>query len=183
MTAKDSRETLERPPTPMSLAPSPLELARMYADIALGYHRRLPGIEDRLDRVLEAVKLIRLEQTLSPVTPSGPKRTTSGQMAAVVPPPVPPIELKDYVTVSKTGSHVSLETERLEALERRIREQDAREEGMRLAAEQAALEADAVARDADRREDRWRNRITLALAIVIPSISATVYVLTHVFHL
>lgn len=167
---------------------APGDLARAYADIATGYHSRLPGIEERLDELhgnflaahSVASAALRQSRELSlrledvAVAVKAKRSFSSGQMAAVsIPPPSPPIEIR--AKRSPTGSQWVVDAEELEKLKAKIAEKEAEERGAKEAL--AQKEAQEVLDNARRKE--VRDRVLFAVAILAPLATALAYALGH----
>jgi len=174
------------PPPVFPLVPD--DLARAYADVALGYNKRLPEIEAKIDGLeghflaahgLAAAALqqsrenaLRIEDIAAAV--KAKPKFSSGQMAAVsVPPPSPPIEIRARRT--PTGSQWIVDGEELEKLKLKISEKEAEERGAKEAL--AQKEAQELLDNARRKERR--DRILFAVAVLTPIVSAAVYSLGH----
>lgn len=152
----------------MALPLAPPDLARAYADVAFGYHKRLPELEERIDKAhgvaiaAHAVNtdtqiiLQRLVARVEDVAlATKAKRTTSGQMAAVsVPPSSGPIVLPK-TTPSKTGSHQIVPTDEFNELVAKLREKDAEDRGRALAQAQERADAEWEMKISKARFEKW----------------------------
>ncbi len=159
-------------PGPRPIVPE--DLARYYADVAIGYNRRLPAIEQEqrdARAFLEALNrsisnlTIRLEDIARAVK-AAPRSTVSGQMPAVTALSVPPVPLEQHLkgTATMTGSQILIPVEELRKLEAEIREQQAEERG----AKEALAEADAAAERAERKEKAFREKVMVVVGVGVP---------------
>ena len=193
MTAKEEKDD-----NPGTIPLAPENLARAYADVAMGFNRRLPELERkvenanaRLDHVhgitlashgLISSLTMRVEDIASKV---GATRTTSPSAFPLAYSPPEPLEI--HTVSSKTGSHQLIEHEELERLRVKWMEKEAEERGAKQAladlqtqqafAEQqrAANEASDLARSKDRRE-----KLTLALTILVAVFTLAGWAFGHI---
>ncbi len=168
------------------LAPS--DLARAYADMSIGYHKRLPAIEARIEKMEEKVDTVhgialashgllsrlalRVEEIGSAVR--APRTFSSGSFPAVsVPVPSMPLEIRTQA--SKTGAHQLIENEEIARLKAMFAEKEAEERGAKEAL--AQLQMDEALRES--RSKATRDRWAFALAIGVAICSAVAWAIGH----
>ena len=163
-TRDERREESPIPPDPSALLPH-------YADIALGYHRTLPAIQEEqraLRTITESHHVIlsnitmRLEDIAVAVKARPqPARTRSGQMAAVSQPqpPMPIVEPEPLViktSRSPTGHHKQIEDAEVDRIQEKWRESELKAQWAKEMADAARVEA-AEAREREKTTlDRWK---------------------------
>lgn len=168
----------EEHPEVAPLAPEDKDIARAYADIAMGYNKRLPELEKKVQQLLErhettsAIAIssqglvsqlaLRVEDIALRVR--APRTYSSGSMAAVsAAPPAPPLEIK--TGASKTGSHATIEFEELDRLKAKWAEKEAEERGAKE--EAARLQAELLYEQAMSKANREKWGFILAVAVAL----------------
>jgi hypothetical protein len=173
----------EAPDSPTPLAPTtPSEIARAYADLAMDLHRRIPEIERRQElqgaRVEEAygvalashglLSQLRLRVEEIAATVRAKRTLSSGAMAAVNAasgPPSAPERLEIRTSATKTGRHMIVDSDELEAIKAKFAEKDAMERGAKEALAQVLLEESHREALADSQRKRVAFWVLLATAI------------------
>jgi phage shock protein A len=159
-------------PTPLA----PEDLARGYADVAFGYHKRLPALEASIEEVrsiaiashgMHARLAQRIEDVASAVK-AGPPTTVPTVTTE------PPFELRYHATA--TGSHVTIEVNELERMKTKFAEREAEERG----AKEALAELHATEERRAKQAKETREKVTLVLALVLAVCSAAAWALGHV---
>jgi hypothetical protein len=166
--------TAQKDPFPLA----PPNLAAAYADIAAGYHKRLPELRDEVDRIhgitLAAHGLASsIDQRLRVVegrvediaVATRAKRRTSGEMQRVsLPPPAPPLDLRPRAT--DTGHNIVIPREEFDELVQKIRDREAAERGAKETLELVQKEHDQRMAEEKATRDLWTFRIGMTVAVL-----------------
>lgn len=158
-------EPVTDPPLPMA----PHDLARAYAEIAFGYHQRLPKLEARADRFERRME--HAQERLDAIC-----EAVKAKPRPIIPPASmrhPSIDV-DY-EVSPTGTHAKVSLEELDRLRAKMDEREARERGAREALD--ALRAEQ--KEAREIEQSRRGRWTFIILVLGTLASAGAYALGH----
>lgn len=158
---------------------APENLLRAYANIAHGYHQAIPLLREDVDRVegialashgiaseaLKELKVLRIRQEEIAVAVKA-KRTNSGTLRISLPPPTPPLNLREHIDRSPTGHHFTVDIEKFAALEQKVRDREISDRAkaekiMEIQTEQIAAEA---ANDAWRK--KWTFRAFIAFGVI-----------------
>lgn len=158
-------------PTPLA----PENLARGYADIAMGYHRSLPELKMQIKELSERIDTVhgiaiashglhsrnasRIEDIAVKVN-AGPRSFSSGSFAAVS---VPPKPLEIRTRASQTGNHVVVDNDEIEKIKTKFAEMEAEKRGATEALQALQIEEDARIK----RENNTRNRWAFVIMIVL----------------
>lgn len=166
---------------------APEDLARAYADVAMGYNRRLPELQrqhlklgERVDTVhgiaiashgLISKLALRVEEIALAV--KAPRTYSSGSFPAVTAPALP---LEIRTKASKTGSHYLIDNDELDRLKAKFAEKEAEERGAKEALQQ--LQAAEEIRES--RAKSTRERWAFVIAIIAAVCAAIGWALAHV---
>ena len=151
------------PPTPLA----PENLARAYADVAVGYHRKLPTLEKAIQDVDNRVSTVhgialsahgmmaRMERRIEEIGFAvRAKRTFPSGSYPAVSVPSQPLTIRTRGP-SQTGSHFLIDTDELDRLKAKFAEKEAEERGAKEALQMKEEEDQRREEKAESTRKRW----------------------------